>query len=50
MYQYFDRDGNVKRQEKVLADIVLYFGRKGHENLHELNICDFIARHDSEQW
>ncbi|XP_062599882.1 uncharacterized protein LOC134261458 [Saccostrea cucullata] len=48
MYQYFDLENNVKLQEKVFVDIVLYFGRRGRENLHQLKISDFSARHDAE--
>ncbi|KAK3093105.1 hypothetical protein FSP39_011083 [Pinctada imbricata] len=48
MYLYFDLDNNVKLQEKVFVDIVLYFGRRGRENIHLLKLSDFSAKRDGE--
>ena len=47
MYEYFDLESNVKLQQKVLVDIMMYFGRRGRENLHLLKISDFAATTDS---
>ncbi|XP_053379189.1 uncharacterized protein LOC128548430 [Mercenaria mercenaria] len=47
LYEYFDTNDNVKLQ-KVFVDIMLYFGRRGRENIHELTVSDFAATTDSD--
>lgn len=47
LYNYFDLDNNIKLQEKVFFDVVLYFGRRGRENIHTLKISDFAATTDT---
>ena len=47
MYEYFDLEDNIKLQQKVFVDIMMYFGRRGRENLHQLKISDFAATTDS---
>ena len=49
MYNYFDTNDNVKLQQKVFVDIMMYFGRRGRENIHELMINDFAAATDSDR-
>ena len=46
LYSYFNIDDNVKLQEKVFVDLMLYFGRRGRENMHDLKISDFAATSD----
>ena len=46
LYEYLDSNNNVKLQEKVFADLMLYFGRRGRENIHDLKITDFAATTD----
>lgn len=48
LYSYFDNDNNIKLQEKVFVDLMLYFGRRGRENIHELKQSDFAATSDSQ--
>lgn len=48
MYEYFDNNDRLKLQQKVFVDTMLYFGRRGRENIHELKISDFAATTDSE--
>ena len=48
VYSYFDLNDNVKLQGKVFVDVLLYFGRRGRENLHELKITNFSATTDAE--
>ena len=48
LYSYFNIDDNVKLQEKVFVDLMLYFGRRGRENMHDLKISDFAATSDSK--
>ena len=49
MYEYFDNTSdNVKLQQNVFVDIMLYFGRQGREKIHELKVTDFPATTDSE--
>lgn len=43
MYEYFDNNDRLKLQQKVFVDTMLYFGRRGRENIHELKISDFAA-------
>ena len=47
MYDYFDLENNIRLQQKVFVDIMMYFGRRGRENLHLLKISDFAATTDS---
>ena len=47
LYSYFDCENNIKLQEKVFVDLMLYFGRRGRENIHELKLSDFAATSDS---
>lgn len=47
MYQYFDIEDNIMLQEKVFVDIMLYFGRRGRDNLHELKTTDFAVKTDA---
>lgn len=35
-------------QQKVFIDVMLHFGRRGRENLHELLIDSFVLERDSE--
>lgn len=50
LYTYFesDCDNPETMQEKVFVDIMLYFGRRGRENLRDLKIVDFWLTTDSE--
>ena len=48
MYDYFNVNDNIKLQQKVFVDVMLYFGRRGRENIHDLKICDFAATTDSD--
>ncbi|CAG2216012.1 unnamed protein product [Mytilus edulis] len=48
LYEYFDVNNNVQLQEKVFVDLMLYFGRRGRENIHELKITDFAATTDAD--
>lgn len=47
MFQFCDLESNVKLHEKVFVEVVLYFGRRGRENLEQLRISDFSARQDA---
>jgi hypothetical protein len=46
LYEYLDSNNNIKLQEKVFADLMLYFGRRGRGNIHDLKITDFAATTD----
>ena len=48
VYSYFDLNDNVKLQEKVFVDVLLYFGRRGRENLYELKSTHLSATTDAE--
>jgi hypothetical protein len=48
MYAYFDINDNVKLQEKVFVDIMLYFGRRGREDIHDLKVNHFDVTTDPE--
>lgn len=48
MYAYFDINDNVKLQEKVFVDIMLYFGRRGREDIHDLKVDHFDVTTDQE--
>jgi len=48
MYDYFNVNDNVKLQQKVFVDVMLYFGRRVRKNIHDLKICDFAATTDSD--
>jgi hypothetical protein len=39
MYEYFEMSDNVKLQQKLFVDIMLYFGRRGQDQIHELYHC-----------
>jgi hypothetical protein len=42
MYEYFDNTSdNVKLQQNVFVDIMLYFGRQRREKIHELKSYRF---------
>jgi hypothetical protein len=43
LYEYLHSNNNVKLQEKVFLDLMLYFGRRGRENIHDLKITDFAV-------
>ena len=43
LYEYLDSNNNIKLQEKVFVDLMLYFGLRGRENIHDLKITDFAA-------
>ena len=47
IYDYFDLVNNIKLHQKVFVDIMMYFRRRGRENLHLLKISDFAATTDS---
>ena len=47
MYDNFDLENNIKLQQKAFVDIMMYFGRRGRDNLHLLKISDFAATTDS---
>jgi hypothetical protein len=34
---------NVKLQQKLFVDIMLYFGRRGQDQIHELKVTNFAA-------
>jgi hypothetical protein len=46
LYDYLDSNNNVKLQEKVFLDLMLYFGHRGRENIHDLTITYFAATTD----
>ena len=48
MYDYFNVNDNVKLQRKVFVDVMLYFGRRGREKVHDLKICNFAATTDPD--
>jgi hypothetical protein len=48
LYEYFDVSIPEQVQEKVFVDILLYFGRRGRENLRELKVSDFACTQDSD--
>jgi hypothetical protein len=43
MYEYFEMSDNVKLQQKLFVDIMLYFGRRGQDQIHELKVTNFAA-------
>jgi hypothetical protein len=47
LYSYCDCENKIKLQEKVFVDLMLYFGRGGRGNIHELKLSDFAATSDS---
>ena len=48
MYQNFDFTNPKHLQWKVFCDIMLYVGRRGHENLREMKRSDFVCTADSD--
>ena len=48
MYQNFDLTNPKHLQWKVFCDIMLYFGRRGRENLWEMKRSDFACTTDSD--
>ena len=50
MMNYLNNDANdnIKLLEKVFVDIMLYFGRRGRENLRDLKITDFEVAKDGD--
>lgn len=48
MYEYFEMNDNIKLKQNVFVDIMLYFGGRGQEKIHDLNVIDFAATTDSE--
>ena len=50
MRKYFNTDGDesVKLLEKVFTDLMIYFGRRGRENLRNLKVADFATTKDGE--
>ena len=48
MMDYFDINDNIKLLEKVFVDIMIYFGRRGRENMRDLKIEDFAATRDGD--
>ena len=48
MYQNFDFDNPKHLQWKVFCDIMLYFCRRGRENLREMKRSDFVCTTDSD--
>ena len=47
LYSSFDLDVPESLQFKVFVDIMLHFGRRGRENLRELQVTDFACTTDS---
>ena len=48
LYQYFDLNNNIKLQQKVFVDVLLYFGRRARSNIQQLKITDFVITVDNE--
>jgi len=48
MYQHFDLNNPKSLQWRGFCDIMLYFGRRGRENLRELKITDFNCTSDGD--
>lgn len=48
-YFSFDLFSGKSLQQKVFIDIMLYFGRRGRENLRELKITDFALTTDANE-
>ena len=48
MYQNFDFANPKHLQWKVFCDIMLYFCRRGRENLREMKRSDFVCTTDSD--
>jgi hypothetical protein len=48
MYQHFDFTNPKHLQWKVFCDIMLYVGRRGHENLLEMKRSAFASTTDSD--
>lgn len=50
IYDSLDVKDPVSLQQKVFVDVMLYFGRRGRENLRELKKCDFeLSKSTSKQ-
>ena len=48
LYASFNVTEPENLQEKVFIDILLYFGRRGRENIRELRVSDFSCRKDTD--
>jgi hypothetical protein len=48
MYQHFYLKNPKSLPWRVFCDIMLYFGRRGRENLRELKITDFNCTSDGD--
>lgn len=50
MMTYFENasSDNVKLLEKVFVEVMLYFGRRGRENIRDLKVSDFDIDEDSD--
>ena len=48
LMEYFDVNDNVKLLEKVFVDLMIYFGRRGRENMRDLKVEDFAATRDGD--
>ena len=48
MMLYFDVNDSTKLLEKVFVDLMVYFGRRGRENMRDLKVDDFAASRDGE--
>ena len=48
LYESFNLDDAESLQQKVFVDILLYFGRRGRENIRELKISDFACKQDGD--
>ena len=48
LMEYFDINDSSKLLEKVFVDLMIYFGRRGRENMRDLKVDDFAATRDGE--
>ncbi|KAK3088293.1 hypothetical protein FSP39_017185 [Pinctada imbricata] len=48
MYAQFDLTDPKQLQWRVFCDVMIYFGRRGRENLRDLKITDFACKRDGE--
>lgn len=43
---FWDNNDPTKLQQKVFLELMLYFGRRGRENLRKLTVCDIACTTD----
>ena len=50
LHSSFDLKDPGSLESNVFVDIMLYFGRRGRENLRDLKISDFACTNDPDGW